>query len=495
LLSDKPVTIRILLADEHQAVRQGLRTLLLKNPDFEVVEEADHPEKAVSLAGAVGPEVIVLDLTLAGLQDFRLLHHLAAAAPSAKLIVLSLYGDRQFVLEVLKAGAHGFVLKDRAFEELPLAILAVQDHQTYFSPRLSPRILQDYLEWLRHSESRFRTIFAGSTAGIALVDQEGRIVESNPALQELLGSSQEELNHQEFTKFFQPDEAGGSRELFQELVAGKRRLLQVVKQYRRKDGRLAWGRVTVSPSRAPGVDGHFSLGLLEDITEQKQAELKILDYQEKLHSVALELSLTEERERRRWASELHDHAGQILALAQLKLGALRESASTSLAAPLEEISQLLEQTIHYTRSLSFELSPPILDDLGFEAAVEWLGELLQEQYGIRFKVAADRTPKPLDDELRGLLFQLVRELLIKVVKRAKPNNVAVLITRNDSHLGVKIENDGAELDQSADSIWHSSDGFGLFSIRERLYYLGGHLEVGSGADFGTLVTMRVPLKH
>ena len=81
--------------------------------------------------------------------------------------------------------------------------------------------------------------------------------------------------------------------------------------------------------------------------------------------------------------------------------------------------QLIEQTIDYTRSLTFELSPPILYDLGFEAAVEWLGELLQEQYGIRLKVAADRNPKPLSDEIRVLLFQLVRELLVNVVKRSQ----------------------------------------------------------------------------
>ena len=204
------------------------------------------------------------------------------------------------------------------------------------------------------------------------------------------------------------------------------------KQYRRKDGRLSWGRLSVSPFRGAGSEGQFAIGMLEDIGEQKQAEAKIRDYQEKLRSVALELSLTEERERRRLATDLHDHVGQILALAQIKLGALRESASNGLIAPVDEIRQLLEQTISYTRSLGFELSPPILYDLGFEAAVEWLAEQIQEQHGVQIKVAADRSPKPLNDEIRILLFHLVRELLANLVKRAKPNNVAVLISRNGS---------------------------------------------------------------
>jgi signal transduction histidine kinase len=235
--------------------------------------------------------------------------------------------------------------------------------------------------------------------------------------------------------------------------------------------------------------------MLEDISEQKQAEARMRDYQESLRAMALELSLTEARERRRLAIDLHDQVGQILALAQLKMSALQASASAKLAGPLEDIRRLLGQTISYTRSKTFELSSPILYDFGFEAGVEWLGELLQEQYGLRLQVVADRTPKPLDDEIQVLLFQLVRELLGTVIRRAKPNQVVVLIHRDGQHLLVQIDNDGANLDLSADPRQSTPDGLGLFSIRERLKYLGGHLEVQSAPERGTRVTMTVPLKY
>ena len=486
---------RILLADEHQTVRQGLRTLLDKEADFEVVQEADSGEEAVRLAREIRPDVVILDLAMAGSKGLNPVHQIVAAAPFAKVIGLSMYGDRRFVVEVLMAGAFGYVLKDYVFEELAAAIRAVQDHKTYISQGLSDLVLQDYIELLRDSEARFRTIFEGSPLGVALVNKECRIVESNPALQELLGYSQVELNNKEFTRFGQSEEAAKCKELFNELVAGKRKSFQAERQFRRKDGRLAWGRISVSPFHGAGSEGQFAIGMLEDISSQKQSDSKIRDYQEKLRSVALELSLTEELERRRLATDLHDHVGQILALAQIKLGALQQSASNGLVAPMEEIRQLLNQTISYTRSLTCELSPPILYDLGFEAAVEWLAELLQEQHGIRLKVVADRTPKPLDEEIRVLLFQLVRELLVNVVRRAKPNNIAVLINRNGKNMWVKIENDGARLDLASDSFAPSPDGLGLFSIRERLRYLGGHLEVQPENDQGTLVTMMVPLKY
>jgi signal transduction histidine kinase len=207
------------------------------------------------------------------------------------------------------------------------------------------------------------------------------------------------------------------------------------------------------------------------------------------------LSLTEERERRRLATDLHDHVGQILALAQIKLGAIRESAaSTHLVEPMDEVRRLIEQTIQYTRSLTFELSPPILYDLGFEAAVEWLAELIQEQQGIAVKVQVDRSAKPLNDEIRVILFQTVRELLAHVVKHASAKNIRVFIAREDATLQVKIEDDGLGMGISTNAA-NGPCGFGFFSIGERLKYLGGHLDVVSEPGWGTRVTLQVPLKY
>ncbi len=493
-LQANPMTTRILLVDDHQVVRQGLRALLDKEADFEVAAEADTGEAALPLVSEIQPDVVILDLTMAGIKGLAPLHRLVAAAQGAKVIGLSIYSDRRFVVEVLKAGVFGYVLKEHAFEELAAAVRAVRDNKTYISTGLSGFVIQDYIELLRDSEVRFRTIFEATNIGIALVDQQGRMVETNPALQELLGYSQEELRDREFTEFLQPEEAAGCKDLFQELVSGTRASYRVEKQYKGKDG-LAWGRLFVSPFRRAGGEGQFAIGMLEDIGDQKQAEAKIRDYQEKLRSIALELSLTEERERRRLATDLHDHVGQILALAQIKLGALRESVSNGQVGALDEVRQLIEQTIRYTRSVGFELSPPILYDLGFEAAVEWLAEQIQEQHGVRVKLAADRSPKPLSDEVRILLFQLLRELLAGVVKRAKPNNIAVLISRDGSGMALEIENDGFAADLGPDLALPSPNELGLFGIRERLKYLGGSLQVDAAPGQRIKMTLRVPLKY
>jgi PAS domain S-box-containing protein len=236
---------------------------------------------------------------------------------------------------------------------------------------------------------------------------------------------------------------------------------------------------------------------VHDVTHRKQAEERIRTYQERIRSLASQLSLAEERERQRIARDLHDRIGQTLAICKIKLGALRASASsTGLAEPLDEIRELIEQIIRDTRSLTLEISSPILYELGLEPALEWLVEQIQEQYGLLSHFEDDRQPKPLDDGVSVLLFQAVRELLINVAKHAQAHNVKVSIRRDDSNIKITVEDDGNGFDTcDIVSHWSRSAGFGLFSLHERLDHLGGQLEVKSKPGHGTRVTLVAPLKR
>jgi len=234
-----------------------------------------------------------------------------------------------------------------------------------------------------------------------------------------------------------------------------------------------------------------------DITERKMAEIKVKTYEMKLRSLAAKLSLAEERERRRIASDIHDHIGQSLAVAKMELGALRKSlSSTTLIKVVEEIKDLVEKTIQYTRSLTFEISPPILYELGFEAAVEWLGEQIIEKRGIRFHFEDDGQLKPLDDEIRVILFTAVRELLMNIVKHAKARMALVSVQKHGQNLHVRVEDDGSGFDASKKGYNFSKNGgFGLFSVRERLKHMGGNMEIESMPGSGTIITMEAPLKR
>jgi PAS domain S-box-containing protein len=233
-----------------------------------------------------------------------------------------------------------------------------------------------------------------------------------------------------------------------------------------------------------------------EIEERKYNEKKLLEQQEKLRSLSSDLVLTEERERRHIATELHDRIGQTLAVTKIKLAELREaSASNETAAKaLDNIRQYIEQTIQDTRSLTFELSPPVLYELGLEAALAWLINQTREKHGLRIELKDDGRSKQLDNGCRVIVFQAVRELLFNIVKHARAHSATVTVRKDDDDIRIDIEDDGSGFDSSElEASGTGSRGFGIFSIRERLSPLGGHLEIKTEPGCGTHVTLVVPL--
>ena len=235
--------------------------------------------------------------------------------------------------------------------------------------------------------------------------------------------------------------------------------------------------------------------LHQTLEEQQRTDAMLRQSQERLRALATELALAEERERRRIAAELHDRTIQSLGMSRIKMGALLKSEGR---AEREELSRdllhLIEGAIHDTRSLIFELSPPILYELGLEPAVEWLVERLEEREGITGTFQGDRVAKPLAQDLQVALFQAVRELLENVGKHARATRFEVALARDGQRISVRIEDDGVGFDPTVLSA--SSPpvrGYGLFSIRERLGLLGGKLEIESNPGAGTRVLLSAPL--
>jgi PAS domain S-box-containing protein len=235
--------------------------------------------------------------------------------------------------------------------------------------------------------------------------------------------------------------------------------------------------------------------LNQEIQERRQTEKELLANQEKLRILSAELLLTEERERRRIATELHDRIGQTLAISKIKLGEVREAApSQELADALNQIREFIEQTIRDTRSLTFELSPPTLYELGLESALQGLVEQICEHHGLRIEFSDDQQPKPLDDSCRVVAYMAVRELLFNVVKHAAARSVRLAVEKADETLRICIADDGVGFDPSeVSSRPDSVRGFGLYSIRERLGPLRGQLEIDSEPGKGTRVTIVLPL--
>lgn len=137
--------VRVVLADDHRIMREGLRSLLEKEPGMEVVGEADNGHTTVELVRKLTPDIVVIDLTMPGLNGMEATRQIVGRAPGVKVLVLSMHSDKRFVGGALSAGASGYLLKDCAFEELVRAIGIVAGGQTYLSPGIARTLVDGYV--------------------------------------------------------------------------------------------------------------------------------------------------------------------------------------------------------------------------------------------------------------------------------------------------------------------------------------------------------------
>ena len=232
--------------------------------------------------------------------------------------------------------------------------------------------------------------------------------------------------------------------------------------------------------------------LQEELAERSRVEEELRRSQEDLRSLASELSLAEERERRRVAVDLHDGVGQTLALLKMKFSHLRRTAGEALPSkPFDEIGALVEEAIARVRALTLEVSSPVLYEVGFEAAVSALAGKMLDEHGIAWTLHDDWQPKPLAEDVKVLLFQVVRELLHNVVKHAEARRVTLSLRREGRELVCTVADDGKGGVREEER--PQGGGFGLFSIRERLFHLGARFELHSSPGEGTTGILRAPL--
>lgn len=363
---------------------------------------------------------------------------------------------------------------------------------------------QRALSELQESQRLFQTIFAESPIAIELCDAEGRVVSVNRACLEMFGNlevvkvrwpgvfedpvvpqpAKAALRRGEVTKYrtsLDFDEYRNAR-LYEGTRSGIAHLEVLARPLGAKVGRSLTGFLLMT----------------QDVTELKEAENRVTSHQEQLRSLASQLCIVEERERRRLAGDLHDDVGQTLAAIKMKLGVLQHSAFTPQAShQIDDIRGLVEDTIRRLRTLTFDLSPPILYELGLGFALEWLVERFQEKHGVAAELVDDGQPMELDDDVRGLLFRAVSELLMNVAKHAGASKVVVSIRRLPEELHVHVEDNGVGFNATA--VPRVAKGFGLFNIRERLKAIGGRLlvdsEIGSGARIMIVAPLSVGSRH
>lgn len=145
IYSGKNMTVKVILADDHNITRSGLKALLEREPEIEVIAEAENGRQAVRLAQDLKPDIIVMDISMPDMNGMEATRQVLAGNPEIKIVALSMHSHRRYISGMLKAGATGYLLKSCAFEELTNAIFTIADGKAYLSPSIADTVVKDYV--------------------------------------------------------------------------------------------------------------------------------------------------------------------------------------------------------------------------------------------------------------------------------------------------------------------------------------------------------------
>ncbi len=350
-------------------------------------------------------------------------------------------------------------------------------------------------EILRRREREFRTLVENSPDIIVRYGRDLRRQYVNPAFAAMIEGGTAALLGRTPSEFPAHSDAAVF-ELKLEEVFTSGRTLEYEVNWKNGNGGEICNLFILTPEF--GEDGAVEsvLGVGRDITELRRSSNILLEKQQRLAELSIELSMAEERERRRIATSLHDIIGQDLALARIKLGLLSKKLHANEDRELlKNAHKLMNRVIKGVRSLTRLIHPPILQSSGLEAALQWLARQMGEEYGLAVEFRDDLRETPISREMQTDLYFAVRELLINVVKHAGTKRASLSLFRENGAYHIVVEDWGKGFNaHNGIDKQTESDGFGLFNIRRRIMHFGGILEIDSSPGSGTRMTIKVPLE-
>ncbi len=301
---------------------------------------------------------------------------------------------------------------------------------------------------LRDSEAKYRIVADNTYDWEFWTGLDGKFIYSSPSCLRVTGHAAKEFvrDDQLFLRIIHPDDLAPFQEHLRYFHARRipgRIELRIV----RPDGSAVWVEHVCGPARDGRGNDLGTRGSNRDITDRKNAETQILEYQTRLREMALRLVTAQDQERRRIADGLHDQIGQNIATLRMGLQVLRKARlSKANAQVVQESLDLLKEMGDVSRTLAFEICPPLLYEMGLGSALDWLIDHLRKQHSVRFHACGTHLPAPLPADLAAVLYQSVRELLSNAIRHANAGNITLCVSIRQRQLQIEVRDDGVGFD-------------------------------------------------
>ena len=345
---------------------------------------------------------------------------------------------------------------------------------------------------LKESEEKYRELIEQSNDGVGLI-QNNKIVFTNSILTEMLGYTNDEFKRLSFVDIAHPDELPRLMDFHKRRMYGEKLPSIYETRLLKKNGDVL--EVEFNVAKTSFLREVAVLIMARDISERRKTEKEIVKYQKRLKALASELIITEEKQRKQIATDLHDHVGQLLASSRLQMAAINNDMEKEvILMKIKSISLGMLQAIQSIRNAIFNLSPPQLNEIGlFAATADWLEDQIEIKHGIKTTIKGEDRFFSLTENTRFLIFRSIRELLINIVKHAKAENIIVTINEANKKMQISIDDDGIGFEYDPATFRNKRKSLGLFSIHERVADIGGSMEIDSKLGSGTLIKLIIPI--
>jgi len=337
----------------------------------------------------------------------------------------------------------------------------------------------------------FLLIEAVQDYAIFMLDTSGRVSSWNPGAQRIKGYSSDEIIGRHFSTFYTPEDIAAGKPARELEVAAADGRVEDEGWRVRRDGSRFWANVIISAVHdATGVLLGFAK-ITRDLTERMR-----LTELERASEMAAQVQTTRESEQKRIAHELHDDLGQQLtalkmSVVQLDAGLAGQSETAAFVTQTSELISQIDSMTASLRRIAADLRPPLLDDLGLAAALDWLAEDFTRRYGAPATVHIEPVEQKFSEAASTILFRIVQEAMTNVARHAKATRVRVEITCAAGMLSLEIEDNGVGATLSHPAEAHS---FGLLGIRERVRQLNGKVSFFSSPGQGFHISIVAPLE-